>query len=109
MKNFILFFFLSVLAVITSCKKEVEYKPDGRLKGLEFSMLHTSPRTGTVVSTNKDYYRKEIRRGSFYRSVQLPTHVVGDKASAEYKNGILKINLPKAPESKVKSIKVNVK
>jgi len=58
MKNFILFFFLSVLAVITSCKKEVEYKPDGRLKGLEFSMLHTSPRTGTVVSTNKDYYRK---------------------------------------------------
>ena len=58
---------------------------------------------------DKDYYRQEIRRGSFYRSVQLPAQVVGEKASAEYKNGILKITLPKAPESKTKSIKVEVK
>jgi len=31
---------------------------------------------------DKNYYRKEIRRGSFFRSIQLPTQVVGDKASA---------------------------
>ena len=58
---------------------------------------------------DKDYYRKEIRRGSFYRLVQLPAQVVGEKASAEYKNGILKITLPKAPAAKTKSIKVEVK
>lgn len=58
---------------------------------------------------DKDYYRKEIRRGSFYRSVQLPAQVIGESAKAEYKNGILKISLPKAPESKTKSIKINVK
>ena len=58
---------------------------------------------------DKNYYRKEIRRGSFYRSIQLPAHVVGDKASADYKNGVLKISLPKAPEAKSKTIKVNVK
>jgi len=58
---------------------------------------------------DKDYYRKEIKRGSFYRSVQLPDHVLGEEAKAEYINGILKISLPKAPESKTKSIKIDVK
>lgn len=57
----------------------------------------------------KNYYRKEVRRGSFYRSVSLPTHVLGDKADANYENGILKITVPKAPEAKPKTIKVNVK
>jgi len=56
----------------------------------------------------KNYYRKEVRRGSFYRSVALPTHVVGDDASAEYTDGILKITIPKAPEVKPKSVKVKV-
>lgn len=57
----------------------------------------------------KNYYRKEIRRGSFYRSVPLPTHVVSDKASAVAEGGVLKIFIPKAPESKPKTIKINVK
>lgn len=54
----------------------------------------------------KNYYRKEIRRGSFYRSVQLPTHVVGDKANAEASDGVLKITIPKALEAKPKTIKI---
>ncbi|PKM91778.1 hypothetical protein CVU82_01050 [Candidatus Falkowbacteria bacterium HGW-Falkowbacteria-1] len=54
----------------------------------------------------KNYYRKEIRRGSFYRSVPLPTRVLGDKASAIAEGGILKISIPKAPETKPKSIKI---
>jgi len=53
-----------------------------------------------------DYYRKEIRRGSFYRNVPLPSHVIGEKASAEAVNGILKIFIPKAPETKPKMIKI---
>ncbi|MDP2708696.1 MAG: Hsp20/alpha crystallin family protein [bacterium] len=55
---------------------------------------------------DKNYYRKEIRRGSFYRSVPLPSHVIGEKASAEAVNGILKISAPKAPETKPKTIKI---
>ncbi|MFH1255353.1 MAG: Hsp20/alpha crystallin family protein [bacterium] len=55
---------------------------------------------------DKNYYRKEIRRGSFYRSVPLPSHVIGEKASAEAVNGILKIAVPKAPEAKPKTIKI---
>lgn len=55
---------------------------------------------------DKNYYRKEIRRGSFYRSVPLPARVLGEKASAEAVNGILKISVPKAPETKPKTIKI---
>lgn len=58
---------------------------------------------------DKNYYRKEIRRGSFYRSIPLPVKVDGDKASAVTEGGILKINIPKAPEIKPKSIKIQTK
>jgi HSP20 family protein len=54
----------------------------------------------------KNYYRKEIRRGSFFRSIPLPTKVDGDKASAVNEDGILKINIPKATESRPKNIKI---
>ena len=57
----------------------------------------------------KNYYRKEIRRGSFYRSIPLPTHVLGDQASADAHDGVLKITIPKAGESKPKQIKINHK
>jgi len=57
----------------------------------------------------KNYYRKEIRRGSFYRSIPLPTRVLGDKASAIAEEGILKIFIPKASGDKPKSIKIKTK
>lgn len=55
---------------------------------------------------DKNYYRKEVRYGSFYRAVSLPKSVVGDKANAVYKDGILKISVPKAEEAKPKKITV---
>lgn len=56
----------------------------------------------------KDYYRKEVRSGSFYRAVHLPVAVLGDRAKANSENGILKISIPKAPEAKSKAVKVKV-
>lgn len=58
---------------------------------------------------DKNYYRKEIRRGSFYRSIPLPTKVDGDQASAVNEDGILKITVPKASELKPKTIKIQNK
>ena len=55
----------------------------------------------------KNYYKKEIHRGSFFRSVPLPAHVLGDKAEATAEDGVLKISVPKAPEAKPKAIKIN--
>lgn len=54
----------------------------------------------------KNYYRKEMRTGSFYRSVALPTRVLGAKAFAESQAGMLKITLPKAPEVKPTAVKI---
>ncbi len=58
---------------------------------------------------DKNYYRKEIRRGSFYRSIQLPAHVNGDKAQAVAEDGVLKITIPKAQAIKSKTIKIETK
>lgn len=57
----------------------------------------------------KNYYRKEIRRGSFFRSIPLPNKVSGDEATAVAEGGILKISIPKAPETKPKTIKIKTK
>ena len=58
---------------------------------------------------DKSYYRREIRRGSFYRSVPLPAHVDGDSAKAAAADGVLRITIPKAPETKPKTIKIQKK
>ncbi len=56
-----------------------------------------------------DYHLREIRYGSFARSVLLPCQVIADKAKAEFENGILKLVLPKAEEVKPKTITVKAK
>lgn len=58
---------------------------------------------------DKNYYRREIRSGSYYRQIPLPSHVIGDKAKAEYEDGVLKISIPKAPEKKAKKIAIKLK
>lgn len=57
---------------------------------------------------DKNYYRKEVRYGSFYRAVTLPTKVVGEKATATYEDGLLRITIPKAVPTKAKKLKVKV-
>ena len=57
----------------------------------------------------KNYYRKEIRRGAFYRSIALPARVDGDKAAAVSEGGLLKITVPKITENKPKTIKIQTK
>lgn len=57
----------------------------------------------------KDYYRKEIRSGSFMRQVSLPPGVKEGDATASFKDGILKIEFPKAQIEQPKTIKIDVK
>jgi HSP20 family protein len=48
----------------------------------------------------ENYHRVEREYGSFSRAFALPTAVNGEKVTAEYKDGVLKIVLPKAEETK---------
>ena len=46
--------------------------------------------------------------GSFSRSFQLPPQVKSDKIKAEFKNGVLTLEVPKAEEAKSKQIEVKI-
>ncbi len=57
---------------------------------------------------DENYHLIERSYGSFTRSVRLPREVQSDKITASFKNGILKITLPKSEEAKKKEIKIKV-
>jgi HSP20 family protein len=56
----------------------------------------------------KNYYRKEVRSGTFYREIALPAPVLDDKTAAEFKDGILRITCPKATQSKTNKVDVKI-
>jgi HSP20 family protein len=56
----------------------------------------------------ENYHLVERTYGAFVRSIQLPGEVQRDKIKAEYKNGILKVILPKSEEAKQKETKIKV-
>ncbi len=53
-----------------------------------------------------DYHRCEITRGSFARTVVLPTDVDGSKAKASFKDGMLEVTMPKVAPTQRHTIKV---
>jgi HSP20 family protein len=55
-----------------------------------------------------NYLRIERTYGSFSRSFSLPNTVSTEGIKADYKNGVLTIELPKRAESKPKQVKINV-
>ena len=57
----------------------------------------------------KDYLRKEIKKGSFRRVVKLPIEVKGNRAIAESVGGMLKITIPKAAKAIPQSKKIPIK
>ena len=60
----------------------------------------------------KGYYRKELSAGYYKRTVPLPLEVIGEKTEAVYKEGILKITIPKvkpAKEKEGRGTKIKVK
>src|SRR6516162_2163742 len=54
----------------------------------------------------ENYHRIERSYGSFTRSFALPSSVDADKTSAEYKDGVLTLTMPKREEAKRKTIKI---
>ncbi len=51
----------------------------------------------------------ERRFGSFQRTIRLPEGINTDKVKADFKNGVLTIDIPKNKEEEPKKIKINVK
>jgi len=60
-------------------------------------------------TNGRNYYRKECSYGSFSRTIALPCEVKTDKTAAEYKNGVLRVRLPKAEASRTQKVAIQIK
>ncbi len=58
------------------------------------------------TAEGENFFRREIRYGTFARSIALPSRVDHDKAGAEFADGVLTITLPKAEDARPKTITV---
>jgi HSP20 family protein len=56
----------------------------------------------------KGYHRIERSYGEFVRSFAIPSTVDTEKVSADYRNGVLSITLPKKEAAKPRQVKVEV-
>lgn len=97
-------------------EKDDEIIVKAELPGVDKKDLDISVTNNTVTikgSTSQeekeekgDYYRCEITEGSYSRTLSLPAEVDEEKTKAKFKNGILKLTLPKLKKSKRHSVKV---
>ncbi len=56
----------------------------------------------------QNYHRVERSYGTFTRTFSLPNSIDADKVTANYKDGVLTLTMPKKEEAKPKTIKINV-
>lgn len=85
--------------------------PGVEKKDLEVSLSDTTLNIKGKISKEtkeerKDYFRCEISRGNFSRSLSLPSGVDTSKISANLKEGILEIILPKEESVQRRSVEV---
>lgn len=65
-------------------------------------------RKSETQSEENGVTRSEFRYGSFHRIIPLPARVQNTQVTAEYKNGILHLHLPKTDAEKNKVVKVSL-
>ncbi len=74
--------------------KEIQVTLDNQMLTLKGEKKHDKE------EKDEQFYRVERAYGAFARSVRLPAPVDGSKVTAAFKNGLLTVTLPKAPEAK---------
>lgn len=82
-------------------KKNIDVHVNGR-----FLTLKGERSSENEVKEDK-YHRRERSYGKFERVFTLPAEVDPDKITADYKDGVLKIHIPKPEEQKPKQITVH--
>ena len=58
------------------------------------------------TTEDKNYHRREFHYGAFSRTIPLPTTVQAEKATAQLKDGVLEVTIPKREETKAKAIPI---
>jgi len=70
------------------------------------SLTVSGERKVPEISENRSWVRNERMFGSFSRTFQIPSDIDASKVSAEFKDGILKVNLHKSEKVKPKEITI---
>jgi HSP20 family protein len=73
---------------------------------LEDNVLSLHAKVQPAVPEDARVIHQEYRPGDFYRSFILSDEVERSKISAELKNGVLKLHLPKAERAKTRRIEI---
>jgi HSP20 family protein len=94
------------------------YMVKGELPGVDKSDMDVSINDNTLTIRGEkkvekedekhDMHRNECFYGSFERSFSLPKQVDVNNVQASYKDGVLKLTIPKTEEEKPKQIKVDI-
>ncbi len=95
---------------------EKEYVITGEVPGMDVEDLDVTLLDGILTvkgekkqekeEKDENYRRLERHYGSFERSFRIPEKIKADELEATYKDGILRLTLPKAEVDKVKKIEV---
>ena len=100
-------------------ENDAAFEISAELPGMDASNVEVTLRNGNVVlrgekqdekeEKSKDYYLKERQFGSFERTFAVPDAVDASKIAAEFRNGVLKVTLPKTSEAKKPAHKIEIK
>ncbi len=82
---------------------------DFRLSIENYVLTLTGERKFEKEAKGESYHRVERQYGSFTRTFSLPTTVNVDQVAAEFRDGVLRVTLPKREEVKARQIQVAVK
>ncbi|MCX7086824.1 MAG: Hsp20/alpha crystallin family protein [Methylococcales bacterium] len=95
--------------------RESEIEVQAALPGVKKEDLDVSinNQTITIRATTKTekkedgkYFRREITQGEFQRTLTLPEYVDNEHVKASFKDGILKVSIPKTEKGKRKTIEI---
>jgi HSP20 family protein len=81
-------------------EKDIDVKVENRL------LTISSKKEDEKEEKRDGYLMKERRSSSFSRSFVLPDHVDSEKIEANFKDGLLTLDIPKAEKAKPKTIDV---
>jgi len=97
---------------------ENEYVVEAELPGLKQDEIKVSVEDDILTISGEKKREKEVKEGNLYRSerfygkferqIVLPQNTEKDNIKASYKNGVLKVVIPKKEEAKPKRVDIKV-